>query len=498
MGKFTTEAKVGLFVLVGLLLLGYMSFRIGGFEIRRDKGYRIYALFNTASGLAQGVPVEIAGIEVGLVESISLEDGRALVTLRMSSDVPLGIDSRAMIRTKGVLGDKYVEIIPGAKGAPVLKPGNRIVHTQTPAEVDELITKITEISSDIKRVTQSLSEVLGGPEGASNMREILANFREMSATMATLIRDNNQQINRMLQNLNAFSEDLKGMSSDNKGNIEAILVSFRAASETMTRTMTAFQDITERVNRGEGVLGALVNDDTTIRDLNKTLASLRDISAKINSGEGTIGKLINDTTTADKIDDALSGVNTYLTKTDAFKFYIDYRADWLFEHEDLRSTINVRIQPKADKYYLLGVVTDNRGSYKKSEKISTTGGTSVTTIDETRDWGDIRLNAQIAKRYYDLVVRGGLIESAGGFGIDYYLLDDDLKLTFEAFSGEIDRNAHLRFGVTYDFWKYFYVSAGYDDFNSDQGRESGFFGLGLKFYDEDLKYLITSVPIPTK
>jgi len=61
----------------------------------------------------------------------------------------------------------------------------------------------------------------------------------------------------------------------------------------------------------------------------------------------------------------------------------------------------------------------------------------------------------------------------------------------------VDHNAHLRFGVSYDFWKYFYVTAGYDDIISDIGRDSAFFGIGLRFYDEDLKYLLTSAPIPT-
>jgi len=497
MTKFTTEAKVGVFVLLGLALLAYMSFRVGGFDFRRDKGYQIHAVFETASGLKPGVPVETAGIEIGTVEAIGLEEGQARVTMRIASRVPLHVDSQAMIRTKGVLGDKYVEIVPGTKEAPVLEPGQRIVQTSAPADVDQLINKISEISVDIKKVTHSLSEVLGGEEGTAHMRRILSNLRETSDTLAQLVRDNNEYLNQTIQNLTAFSEDLRDISRANKDDIAAILVSFRRTSETMSQTIAAVQEIAEKINRGEGSVGALVNDQTTVKNLNETLASLREISDKINQGQGTIGKLINETTTADKLDQALSGVNDYLTKTDAFKFYIDYRGEWMMAYDDLRATLNVRIQPKQDKYYLVGISTDTYGTYKKSERTYTVGGRPVTSIEESWDRGDIRFNAQIAKRYYDFVVRGGLIESSGGFGLDYYMLDDAFKVTFEASQGEVDHNAHLRFGVSYDFWKFFYVTVGYDDIISDVGRDSGFFGIGLRFYDEDLKYLLTSAPVPT-
>ncbi|MBU2549060.1 MAG: MCE family protein [Proteobacteria bacterium] len=498
MSTFSTEAKVGIFVLIGLVLFVYMGYRIGGFDLTQQKRYEVSAIFDTASGLKVGVPVQVAGIEIGTVGSIGLAGSRARVIMLLDPGVALPLDSQAVIRTSGVLGDKYIEMVPGTEGAPILKNGDKIIQTRTPAEVDQLITRISEISDDIKRVTASLSEVFGGPEGTQDMRKVLSNLREMSDSLATIVRDNNEQINRMVSNLSDFSADLKQMSAANKGNINAIFTSFRKTSEQMGRTIASLQDITEKINQGQGSIGRLVNDDTTVKDLNGTLASLRDISDKINQGQGTLGKLINDTSTADKIDDALTGVNDYLARTDAFKFYIDYRGDYMFRYEDLKSTLNVRIQPKEDKYYLLGISTDTQGSYRKSQKTFITGGQEVTSTEETWDRGDIKFTAQIAKRYRDWVLRGGMIDSQGGFGVDWYHMNDRLKLTLEATAGEVDQNAHLRLGMTYDFLKYFYISTGYDDFLSDRGRESAYLGLGLTFDDNDLKYLLSSAPIPTK
>ena len=501
MSGVTTEAKVGVFVLIAILLLAYMSVRIGGIQLGKGGGYSVYAVFDNASGLKKDTGVEIAGITVGKVADITLEDARAKITLLINSEVSLPIDSKAMIRTRGVLGDKFVELTPGSPDLEKLKDGDRIVNAMTPTDIDQIITQVGHISEDIKRVTNTLSGVLGTEQGEAELRAILGNFSEMSANLAKLTRDNNEALQKMIQNLTVFSEDLRTMSTANKDNINLILASFAETSKRMSRTIATLQEVSDKINRGEGTFGQLVNDDTTVRELNKTLASLRDISQKISEGRGTLGKLVNDPSTGEKLDDALDGVNTYLSKQEQFKVYVDYHAEYMLDRDKsntgLRSVVNIRIQPRADQYYILGVVYDPYGSFSKKERTYTTGGASYTTIEETRDRDALLFNAQIAKRFYDLVIRGGIIESGGGVGLDYYMLDDQIKFTFEGFSGDIDHNAHLRLAMTYTFWKNFYVMAGYDDFISDQGRESPFVGIGLQFNDDDLKYLFSSAPIPS-
>jgi phospholipid/cholesterol/gamma-HCH transport system substrate-binding protein len=497
MGKFTTEAKVGVFVLVGLALLAYMSFRVGGFDLGKKKGYEVYGVFDNASGLKKDVSIEIAGIEIGKVSRISLFEGRARVDMVIHSDVVLDVDCQATIRTKGVLGDKFVEITPGTPDLPDLAPGDRIIIAKTPTDIDQIITKVGEISNDIRKVTNSLNSVLGTEEGAAQMKEMLANFSEMSANLAQLTRDNTEQVKQMVENLTLFSADLRDMSGANKKNINAILASFAETSRKMNQTVTSLQKISDKIARGEGTIGALVHDDSTIRNLNSSLASLRDISEKLNDGQGTLGKLINESGTGEKIDEALEGINDYLAVNKEFKVWVDYRGDWLTEHEDMRSTLSIRFQPKQDKYYLIGVTSDPFGGYDRTERTTTAGGGQSTVIEEVRSQGDLKFSAQIAKRYYDFVVRGGLIESAGGFGMDYFAYDDAFRLSFEAFTGDFDHNPHLRAWAQYTFWDHFYVAAGYDDFISDQDRASPFIGIGLTFNDDDLKYLLTSAPIPT-
>ncbi|MBW2091787.1 MAG: MCE family protein [Deltaproteobacteria bacterium] len=521
MSKFSTEAKVGVLVLVGIILLGYMTLKLGRFQIGADKGILVTAVFDTASGLKKGVPVEVAGIEIGTVEDITLQQGRALVTLKIRSDLDLGSDSQAIIRTAGVLGDKYVEIIPGLTGAPPLKDGDQIVRTIAPADVDQIIMKIGEISDDIKKVTKSLTDVFGGPEGAADMRQILNNLRDMSKSLNKIILENQEDINSLIKSLTAFSKDIQNISSKHKEDIEAILVNFRRSSEELTKTITAARDITEQISQGKGTLGKLFKEETTIDNLNQTLASLkeavqkinrgegalgklltdtetsqdvtqalaslRDISEKISQGQGTIGRLINDETTVEKVDEALSGLNKAITKIDTFRLYVDYHSDYMFDYSEAKSYLNFKLQPREDKYYLVGLVDDPRGVYHREIRTVTgpaPGDSATTTI------------AQFAKRYYDLVIRAGIFESAAGIGTDYYLLDDKVRLTFEMFDFSSDiGNVHLKLGAYYDFLNFFYLSAGYDDIaNSD--FSSWYLGLGLKFSDDDLKYLLGNIPLP--
>jgi hypothetical protein len=109
---------------------------------------------------------------------------------------------------------------------------------------------------------------------------------------------------------------------------------------------------------------------------------------------------------------------------------------------------------------------------------------------------DGNLNAQIGKRFRNVVLRGGILDSTGGIGVDYMALNDRLKLTFEAFDFSSNRNAHLKGYADLQLFKYLYLTGGWDDFISNQGNSSGFVGLSIRFEDDDLKYLLTSTPIP--
>ena len=140
MEKAKLEFVVGMFVLVGILCLGYLSVKLGKLELIGGDVYEVVAQFNSASGLKPGSAVEIAGVEVGRVRAIALNDDRAAVTLAVSNDVKLFTDTIASIKTRGIIGEKFLALSPGGGGEP-LKPGDTIRDTESGLDLEELVSQ---------------------------------------------------------------------------------------------------------------------------------------------------------------------------------------------------------------------------------------------------------------------------------------------------------------------------------------------------------------------
>jgi len=136
-----TEIIVGLFVLVGIACLGYLAIKLGKLEVLANSGYPVYADFPSVAGLKLGDPVEIAGVKVGRVEKMGLVEDRARLQLRIQDDVKLQEDVIASVRARGLIGDKFVLITPGASDK-IIHPGGRIRETDSPPDIPDLIGKI--------------------------------------------------------------------------------------------------------------------------------------------------------------------------------------------------------------------------------------------------------------------------------------------------------------------------------------------------------------------
>ena len=154
MKKYSTETVVGIFVVIGLLCVAYMTVKLGKVSLFGDDFYPLYARFASVSGLRVGNPVEMGGIEVGRVEQMSIDQDKqmAVVELKIIKDIKIFDDASASIKTAGLIGDKYVKIDPGGSGN-LLKPGGAITETNSPIDVEDLISKYAfgEVKKDAKK-----------------------------------------------------------------------------------------------------------------------------------------------------------------------------------------------------------------------------------------------------------------------------------------------------------------------------------------------------------
>jgi phospholipid/cholesterol/gamma-HCH transport system substrate-binding protein len=142
MQKSMLELTVGTFMIIGLVCFTYLAVIVGGVDWFADESYRLQARFNSISGLKQGAVVEIAGVKVGKVENINLDNGEyeAIVELSLYNDVKLQQDSIASIRTAGIIGDRFVNIKPGYSEE-LIEPGGMIIETESAISLEELISK---------------------------------------------------------------------------------------------------------------------------------------------------------------------------------------------------------------------------------------------------------------------------------------------------------------------------------------------------------------------
>lgn len=147
MKTYRTELVVGLFVFLGIVAMGYLSFNLGDVSLFGEKGQVIYADFESSSGITGNSVVEIAGVRVGKVEEVMLKDYISRVKMRIAPDVRISDDSIASIRTKGIVGERFIKISPG--GSEVwIEDGGSILDTESALDVEELISKYIFEKSD--------------------------------------------------------------------------------------------------------------------------------------------------------------------------------------------------------------------------------------------------------------------------------------------------------------------------------------------------------------
>jgi phospholipid/cholesterol/gamma-HCH transport system substrate-binding protein len=475
------EAKVGIFVVLGLVILTYFTFRVSKWGGIAGKGYKLTVDFETAAGLEPKANVKMAGVPVGKVEEIKLEGNRARLVLRIDKGVHIPVDSTASIQTQGLLGEKYVEILPGIQTDRMLPAGGRIANTQPPLNLDEVVRKLSLIADDVKHFTETLSGTIGTEEGKKALARILAN-------------------------VDRFSGDLKDISSANKEDLRATIANLRDFSQTLkeetpglAKKLEAMGDQVSGVfgeNR-ENIKESIANLKAASAKLDNTLTSAEKVLAKIERGVGTLGKLVNDNTTVGSLNDTLDGINRYVRKTENLKTFLDYRLEYQTAPSEYKHYVNLRLQPAADKYYLLGVVDDPRGKRDTSDTTSTVNGVATQSHTETFT-NDLKFTALVAKRFSGLTIKGGVMESTGGVGADYEVIRDRLTVGLDAFDFGRKRgqHPHLKAYGNYDIVKNLFITGGVDDIlNSENDLRTFFFGFGIKFADEDLKTLFGAVPI---
>ena len=491
MRKFTTEIKVGFFVIIAVIVLGYMTFKIGELTFGREKGYLIYGVFESVAGLDIKSPVKMAGVAVGSIEEITLAGEKAKVAMKINPDVKIRKGVVAAIKSESLLGEKYLDLIPG-KEEGFLREGDVINKTISVADLDSLISQLQNVAEDIKSISGFFKETLGTPETQSSINEIITNLRNMTQSLSTLTEKESGAIDNIIRNLGDLIGQMRDIAEENKGPLKNAITNLGKISgdlgDIARENKTPFRD-------------TMANLQGLSEDLKESAPRLLNrvdrLVARVEKGEGTVGKLMQEDGLYEKLDSTLTGISKYVTATDRFKLNVGFRGEYLFDGNNTKGYFSLRLQPKEDKYYLFEIVDDPRGRVKVTDtKVTTAPGTTIDTHEIRRD-DKLKISALFARKFGDVILRGGLMESTFGFGADYYIKGEQLRTSVDAwnFDGDPDaKKPHLKLTVNYMVFKSLFINAGIDDFVNSK-MSGTFAGAGLSFDDEDLKYILTRLPI---
>ncbi len=445
-------------------------------------GYTVHALMDDASGVVKHSHVRIAGIPVGSIEKISLEGNRARVDIRMNDDVPLFEDASVAKVSSSLLGDYSLKIAPGTEGKIKLKDGQEIRVISEGVTTDDILLQVSEIAKDLKEVSESLANTVGSDKGEEDMRETLANLAEVTRELNGTVKENRETIRSILVHVN-------NITAKSAPEVEKILENVRVTTEEV-RT---FVEKADDPNTPAGELREIVSKVNRASDnMEAALEDIETVTDRLEKGEGTLGRLSKDEKLINEVEGIAEGIGEFVGGLNRLRTVVSLRSDYNMLASSVKSYVEVRLQPREDKYYSFELISDPRGSvFTEQLDVTTTNPNDPPQYRETRTRtvDAFRFSLQFAQRVGPFVGRFGIKESTGGVGLDTLLFQDRLELRQDLFGFTEAPVPRYRVFLGYEFLNRFWLLGGVDDVFSNPRRDY-FLGLQLRFDDRDLKNIL--------
>jgi len=523
-----TEAKVGLFITLSLFFFLALLSQISSFDTLFKKSYSLVAQIEDGSGLKEKAKVKLKGVDIGYVENVTLSNNEVQTHLMIDEGVKIPKDSVITIEQDSLLGGKFLAITPGTS-TDTLKPNQLLNNEEKVSSIADASTSADETFQEIKLLVQDIRNMLDS--GAKkDIQESLANINQFSALLASISKEDNQTIHNILKNANStLLSTEKMMHNADKAMVNAnkTIADFSKMSQEITLTSKEFKQTALNINQDLPEIMARINEITqylnnvtatldaklpTAMDkfvalednLNRVASTLDsklptamdkfvrledNLNQTIENNDSSLNKALtsvdgffaNGTETMDKID-------KYLDAAIKSELHLEMRTDEVYDDGGYSKThLNLTLKPDPTRFYMLGLTS--KPSFAANSDFDR--GYAGNKLHES---GDFLLSAQYGKRYDNLLFHVGIIESQGGFGVDYFALNDTLKFStevsdFNAVNDIRGTNPNLTATIRYQFFKHIntYI-AGNNLLNPKANSIS--VGMGISFVDNDLKNLL--------
>jgi len=462
------EAKVGAFVVAGLLLLFMLSTQVNDLGNFNEEGMNINAYIKDASGLELKSKVKMNGVEVGYIDDIALVDHKVQLRFLIQEGIQIPKDSYVMVTQDTVLGGKLINISMG-NSQEYLKEKGSLGTVERLSSFDETSDTVNKAAEEARLLMAELRQTLDA-DARKDFQMALKEFAQVGKSLRELISENRKNLYGAIDNFQSMGAEFTQTG--------------KTVNERLPDIMARLDSLTKRFDR----VGSTLDDKLPVA-MNKFISLEDNLSDVLKDNKAPLNSAL---VSADEFfssgEEAFRKVDKLLSNFTKSELQFGMNAHYLLSDEYVKTYVDMNYLPDPSTYYMLSVISMNdytqrdiNGEYREHQ---------------THDKGKFYLSAQYGKRYDDLLFRAGLIESTGGFGIDYFRMKDNLKWTLEAYDFNAqndlrDDEAHLKLSMRYRFLKHLEVYMGWDNFLNSKA-DNVYLGFGASFTEESLKYILGS------
>ena len=494
----TRAVKIVIFFVLCSCCAGVYIYKSADFFEGDTKTY--YALADDAMGLLRDSNILVSGVVVGKLDKIGLENGKAKFTLKISKEVPLYENAKLEKVMESMLGTYVLVLEPGDSSTPLLNEDDYIKNVKTESGMTAAMNKVT----DIMEKTDALMEKVMERENQEKLNKIIdmlvrttenttQNVEGSMKMLSSVLRDMSEVMQKVNAKSDAEMEKLSKILENTLKVTDRIAEISDGKDEKLNQTLDDLKLIADELAASRGAM----------QDVRDITSNVNQITEKVAKGEGTVGKLLTDEKLYEDIVKVSDKLTDYADTLLGMKVYVDAHSNYMVFNNAFKTYFDITLQPRKDRFYLLGVVDDPRGNVSHTTTTHVTdvdGTTYIVEDDKTVVTDKLKFNLQIGRIFGPVALRGGIFQNKAGFGIDY-IPWKYVSLSAEIFDLGSGGAPQLRVqGLarpllwTIEPFSWLYLTAGGEDLIN--GERDLYFGLGLRFDDDDLKSIVSTVPKP--
>ena len=482
--KSASYVKIALFfVVLGGAGIGYTVLSTGGINPLTTTSFE--AIFSDASGISSRSIVYLAGVPVGQVQDIRLYGNAARIRFAILNDVALRQDAYITRMPSSILGTSVLSLNPGTELTPIVPPGSTIGTAPTMGDLGAVMGAAQDIGGQVSLILE---------EFRANQMALLAisleTFNSIAQRIDAQSEDQLDRISRILESAALIAERTDRMLQASEMNIVG---SFSDVHEAMAN----LRIITGEVAAGRGTLGQTLFDDRLHQSILTTAERTEVLALQLGDAIGDVSALVRN------VDGVVTTAGEIVERAVGLGIQVDTNARYDFISGSARAAASLRLEPRSrDRWYRIGVTSTPDGVSRRTVTETIDQDGLVTREDTTQTRHTIAIDAELARRFGPFTLRGGMLESTAGFGLDFQPFDR-MSISGELFRFTNGDGPNLRSAITfYPFfnpdsdmpWNWIYLRAGITDALSGSGRDY-FIGGGLRFADREVRGLIGLAPI---